>query len=77
MKYLPYLFTSTKMAFSFSSETITQTLPQLSKVLMHTSLEMMSNFFYWSPVVFSPPAKPNKLAIPAFFTFDAMYLQAV
>lgn len=64
------------MGPSYSSETITATLLLFLKALMNTSSEITSNFFYASPVVFSVPALPNKLAIPAFLTLFAIHLQA-
>lgn len=65
------------MGFSSSSETKIAHYLQFLKALMNTSLEMMSNFFYASPVTFSLPAKPKRLAIPAFLTLLAIHLQAV
>jgi hypothetical protein len=53
MTYLAILFFSLITAFSFSSETMQQHCPLPSRTLIQTSLEMISSFFYTSPVVFS------------------------
>ena len=65
------------MTFGYSSLIIAKTLPELSKILIKTSSEITSSFFVWSPVLFTVPCIPYKLANPAFLTLEEINLQAV
>jgi len=61
----PASSSGTMIGSSFSSDTSTAHEPDLTSALMKMSLESTSSFFWSSPVEFTSPARPNRLAMPA------------